>query len=61
LVRPERPNTGFGKFSALSPTTWKESIASGNFEGLERTGLATHAGLTHLRKSLPDQEFELRN
>lgn len=51
---------GFGKFSALSPTTWKESIASAISKVLERQGWQHIAGLTHLRKSLPDQEFELR-
>lgn len=51
---------GFGKFSALSPTTWNESIATPISKVLERQGWKHVIGLTHLRKSQPDQGVELR-
>ena len=60
LAHVENGQYGFGKFSALSPSTWKESICLALSRALESQGWVNVAGLTHLRKSPPDQQGKRR-
>lgn len=60
LAHVENGQYGFGKFSALSPSTWKESICPALSRALESQGWVNVAGLTHLRKSPPDQQGKRR-
>lgn len=56
LAHIETGQYGFGKFSALSPVQWKESIIGPLSKVLEEQGWIPVSGLRHLRKSLPDFE-----
>ncbi|MDD4979483.1 MAG: tyrosine-type recombinase/integrase [Gallionella sp.] len=44
---------GFGKFSALSPSSWKDKLSPAIKDLLESQGWINIAGLTHTRASLP--------